>query len=390
LALKDCPVSNIREFVIDVDDAQLNDLRSRLDNTRFPEAETPDDWSQGVPLSYAREIRDYWLNDYNWSERQARHNRFPQFRTEIDGLDIHFIHAQSPVAKARPLLITHGWPGSVVEFQKVIEPLTNPEQHGGRAEDAFHVVCPSLPGYGFSGRPSETGWGVEKIAGAWNQLMTRLGYDRYLAQGGDWGSAVTTAIGIQNLGQCQGVHLNMVNAGAPKSALENPSERDKLALAGAQYYQQWGAGYSKQQSTRPQTLGYGLVDSPMGQAMWIIEKFYEWTDCDGHPENVLNRDEMLDNVMFYWLTATGASSARLYWESFNTAFSGGGDNSVQVPTGCSIFPKEIVPTPRNWADKRYPNIVYWNELDKGGHFAAFEQPELYVAELRSCFDLIRD
>jgi pimeloyl-ACP methyl ester carboxylesterase len=390
LALKDCPVSNIREFVIDVDDAQLNDLRSRLENTRFPEAETPDDWSQGVPLSYAREIRDYWLNDYNWSERQARHNRFPQFRTEIDGLDIHFIHAQSPVAKARPLLITHGWPGSVVEFQKVIEPLTNPEQHGGRAEDAFHVVCPSLPGYGFSGRPSETGWGVEKIAGAWNQLMTRLGYDRYLAQGGDWGSAVTTAIGIQNLGQCQGVHLNMVNAGAPKSALENPSERDKLALAGAQYYQQWGAGYSKQQSTRPQTLGYGLVDSPMGQAMWIIEKFYEWTDCDGHPENVLNRDEMLDNVMFYWLTATGASSARLYWESFNTAFSGGGDNSVQVPTGCSIFPKEIVPTPRNWADKRYPNIVYWNELDKGGHFAAFEQPELYVAELRSCFDLIRD
>ena len=383
-------MSNIREFVIDVDDAQLNDLRSRLDNTRFPEAETPDDWSQGVPLSYAREIRDYWLNDYNWSERQARHNRFPQFRTEIDGLDIHFIHAQSPVAKARPLLITHGWPGSVVEFQKVIEPLTNPEQHGGRAEDAFHVVCPSLPGYGFSGRPSETGWGVEKIAGAWTQLMTRLGYDRYLAQGGDWGSAVTTAIGIQNLGQCQGVHLNMVNAGAPKSALENPSERDKLALAGAQYYQQWGAGYSKQQSTRPQTLGYGLVDSPMGQAMWIIEKFYEWTDCDGHPENVLNRDEMLDNVMFYWLTATGASSARLYWESFNTAFSGGGDNSVQVPTGCSIFPKEIVPTPRNWADKRYPNIVYWNELDKGGHFAAFEQPELYVAELRSCFDLIRD
>jgi len=383
-------VSDIREFVIDIDDGQLDDLRSRLENSRFPEAETPDDWSQGVPLSYAQEIRDYWLNDYDWSARQARHNRFPQFLTEIDGLDIHFIHAQSPIADARPLLITHGWPGSVVEFQKVIEPLTDPEQHGGRAEDAFHVVCPSLPGYGFSGKPAETGWGVEKIAGVWNQLMSRLGYDRYLAQGGDWGSAVTTAIGIQNLGQCQGLHLNMVNAGAPKTALENPSERDKQALAGAQYYQQWGAGYSKQQSTRPQTLGYGLVDSPMGQAMWIIEKFYEWTDCNGHPENVLSRDEMLDNVMFYWLTAAGASSARLYWESFNTAFSGGGDNSVQVPTGCSIFPKEIVPTPRNWADKRYPNIVYWNELDKGGHFAAFEQPELYVAELRSCFDLIRD
>jgi pimeloyl-ACP methyl ester carboxylesterase len=383
-------VSAIREFKINIDDDTLQDLRSRLTATRFPEAETPDDWSQGVPLSYAREIRDYWLNDYDWSARQAMHNRHPQYLTEIDGLDIHFIHARSAIADARPLLITHGWPGSVVEFHKVIEPLIDPLSHGGSEKDAFHVICPSLPGYGFSGKPATTGWGVEKIAESWNQLMQRLGYESYLAQGGDWGSAVTTAIGIQNLGQCRGIHLNMVSARAPKSALENPSERDKLALAGAAYYQQWGAGYSKQQSTRPQTLGYGLVDSPIGQAMWIIEKFYEWTDCDGHPENALGRDEMLDNVMFYWLTGSGASSAKLYWESFNRAFGGSADNSVKVPTGCTIFPKEIVATPRQWAEERYPHIVYWNEVERGGHFAAFEQPEVFVAELRRCFDLIRD
>lgn len=382
-------MSDIREFQIDIDERALEDLRRRLETTRFPEAETPDDWSQGVPLTYAREIRDYWLNDYNWHERQQLHNRFPQYLTEIDGLDIHFIHARSPVEHARPLLITHGWPGSVVEFHKVIGPLTDPESHGGSAADAFHVIAPSLPGYGFSGKPAATGWGVEKIATTWNTLMQRLGYQNYFAQGGDWGSAVTTAIGLQDLGQCQGLHLNMVSARAPKSALENPDAKDRRALAGAEYYQQWGAGYSKQQSTRPQTLGYGLVDSPLGQATWIIEKFYEWTDCDGHPENALSRDEMLDNVMFYWLTASGASSARLYWESFNRAFSSAGDNGVTLPTGCSIFPKEIVATPRSWAETRFKNIVYWNELEKGGHFAAFEQPQLFVRELRSCFELMR-
>ena len=261
----------------------------------------------------------------------------------------------------------------------------DPVAHGGKPEDAFHVVCPSLPGYGFSAKPDATGWGVEKIAKAWDTLMQRLGYSRYFAQGGDWGSAVTTAIGLQNLGQCAGIHVNMPNARATKEALAEPTERDKVALEGARYYQQWGAGYSSQQSTRPQTLGYSLVDSPMGQAAWIIEKFYEWTDCDGHPENALSRQELLDNVMFYWLPGTGASSARLYWESFGTAFSGVADQQVKIPTGCSIFPKEIVATPRSWAERRYPNIVYWNELDKGGHFAAFEQPELFVQELRRCF-----
>jgi pimeloyl-ACP methyl ester carboxylesterase len=384
-AEEETAMSELKDYRISVADEALADLRSRLEQTRWPEAETPDDWSQGLPLSYARELRDYWLNDYDWRAREAQLNRFPQFVTEIDGLDVHFIHCRSPHEQAVPLIMTHGWPGSIVEFHKVIEPLVDPVSHGGQAEDAFHVVCPSLPGYGFSGKPDTTGWGVEKIAGAWDQLMLRLGYEKYYAQGGDWGSAVTTAIGIQDLGQCMGIHVNMPSARATKEALAKPTERDKLALAGGQYYQQWGAGYSKQQSTRPQTLGYALVDSPMGQACWIIEKFYEWTDCDGHPENVLSKDELIDNVMFYWLTASGASSARLYWESFNNAFSGDGDNTVKVPTGCSIFPKEIVATPRSWAEKRYTNIVYWNELDKGGHFAAFEQPELFINEIRACF-----
>lgn len=375
----------IRPFTLRIDQQVLDDLAQRLAMTRWPDPETPKDWSQGLPLDYAKQLAAYWQHEYDWREREAYFNQFPQFITELEGLDIHFIHLKSPEAHARPLLMTHGWPGSVVEFHKVLAPLVDPVAHGGRAEDAFHVVCPSLPGYGFSAKPVGTGWGVEKIAQAWNALMQRLGYDRYFAQGGDWGSAVTTAIGLQNLGQCAGIHVNMPNARATKEALANPTERDKVALAGAKYYQQWGAGYSSQQSTRPQTLGYGLVDSPMGQAIWIIEKFYEWTDCSGHPENALSRQELLDNVMFYWLPGTGASSARLYWESFGTAFSGVADQQVKIPTGCSIFPKEIVATPRSWAEQRYPNIVYWNELDKGGHFAAFEQPQLFINELRTCF-----
>ena len=381
-------MNDIREFKIDVPQADLNDLRTRLEHTRWPESETPDDWSQGLPLNYARELQDHWLTRYDWRAREAHYNRFAQFVTAIDGLDIHFIHCQSPHPQAVPLLITHGWPGSVVEFHKVIEPLVDPAAHGGSADDAFHVICPSLPGFGFSGKPATTGWGVEKIAAIWDELMLRLGYEHYFAQGGDWGSAVTTAIGRANLGHCSGIHVNMPSARPTKEALENPTDRDKQALKGGQYYQQWGAGYSKQQSTRPQTLGYSLVDSPMGQATWVIEKFYEWTDCDGDPENVLSRDELLDNVMFYWLTASGASSARLYWESFGRAFSGQ-NSTVNLPTGCSIFPKEIIATPRSWAEQTYSNIVYWNELAKGGHFAAFEQPELFVAELRACFKLMR-
>ena len=387
-------MSQIREFKIDIADADLNDLRTRLEQTRWPDAETPSDWSQGLPLEYAKELRDYWLNDYDWRARERYYNSFPQFTTRIEDMDIHFIHRRSDNPDAVPLLMTHGWPGSVVEFHKVIEPLANPTAHGGDAADAFHVICPSLPGYGFSGKPTATGWGVGKIAEVWDALMTHIGYDRYFAQGGDWGAGVTTAIAMQDKGHCAGIHVNMPSGSPTQEARDNPTERDEQAFAGGRYYQAWGAGYSKQQSTRPQTLGYGLVDSPMGQAAWIIEKFLEWTDCadaDGnkHPENVLTRDELLDNVMFYWLTASGASSARLYWESFNRTFGRGGGDKIMLPTGASIFPKEIVPTPRSWAEQRHGNIVYWNELDRGGHFAAFEQPDLFVNELRQCFRLMR-
>ena len=381
-------MSDIREFRIEIGDDVLQDLKLRLEATRWPDAETPDDWSQGVPLAYMREICAYWANEYDWRATEARLNAFPQYKTEVEGLDIHFLHVRSKHADALPLIITHGWPGSVVEFLKVIEPLTDPEAHGGEAADAFHIVCPSLPGYGFSDKPAATGWGVDKIATAWDTIMKRLGYGRYVAQGGDWGAAVTTSIATQNLGRCIGIHVNMPSARPSKESLANPTERDKIALAGAKHYQDWDSGYSKQQSTRPQTLGYGLADSPIGQAAWILEKFWAWTDCQGHPENALTRDELLDNVMVYWLTGSGASSARLYWQSFGSMGAGGG-GGVELPTGCSIFPKEIVPTPRSWAETRYRNIVYWNELDKGGHFAAFEQPELFVDELRKCFRLMR-
>jgi pimeloyl-ACP methyl ester carboxylesterase len=312
-------------------------------------------------------------------------NRFPQFRTEVDGLGIHFIHVRSPQSDALPLVITHGWPGSVVEFLKVIEPLTHPEAGGGDPADAFHVVCPSLPGYGFSDKPARPGWCTERIARAWSQLMARLGYERYGAQGGDWGAAVTADLGRLDAGRLAGIHLNMPVASPDQSTFGDLTEREQGALASMKHYQDWDSGYSKQQSTRPQTLGYGLVDSPAGQCAWIVEKFWAWTDCDGHPENVLTRDELLDNVMLYWVPATGASSARLYWESFQNR----NLDPIDVPTGVSVFPKEIFRPSRRWAEKRFTDIRHWNELDKGGHFAAFEQPTSYVEEVRAFFRLVR-
>ncbi|MUM34051.1 epoxide hydrolase 1, partial [Mycobacterium sp. CBMA361] len=286
------PVTDIAPFQIAVPDEVLDDLRHRLSNTRWPEAECVDDWSQGIPLSYTRDLADYWANGYDWRAREAALNRFDQYVTEIDGLDIHFIHQRSPHADAFPLIITHGWPGSVAEFQKIIDPLTNPTAHGGRAEDAFHVVCPSLPGFGFSGKPTATGWGVERTARAWDELMVRLGYPRYGAQGGDWGAAVTTQIG-RNVGHCIGIHLNMP-LGRPPAGITEFSAEEQAALAAVQHYQKHDSAYAKQQSTRPQTIGYGLVDSPVAQLAWIVEKFWSWTDCDGDVENALSRDEMLD------------------------------------------------------------------------------------------------
>ena len=376
-------MGQINPFCIAIPDADLADLKSRLRRTRWPEAECVEDWSQGIPLTYMRQLADYWADGYDWRARETALNRFDQFITEIDGLDIHFIHQRSPHNDAFPLVITHGWPGSIVEFHKVIEPLTNPTAHGGRAEDAFHVVCPSLPGYGFSGKPSRTGWGVGKIAEAWETLMGRLGYERYGAQGGDWGAAVTTQIG-RNGEHCVGIHLNMP-LGFPAAEMAEPTDDEKQALERLTYYQQWDSGYSKQQSTRPQTLGYGLVDSPVGQLAWIVEKFWSWTDCDGHPENVLTRDELLDNVMLYWTTASAASSARLYWESFNV-FRGGG--AVKLPTGIAAFPKEIIRAPRNWCEATY-NITHWTTMPRGGHFAAFEQPALFVDDVRAFFATVR-
>ena len=377
-------MSEITPFTINTSEEQLTDLRNRINNTRWAEEECVNDWSQGIPLTYVREIADYWANQYDWRKSEQHLNTFDHFQTNIDDLDIHFIHQKSPHPDAYPLIITHGWPGSIVEFHKVIQPLVDPTKHGGKAEDAFHVVCPSLPGYGFSGKPSQSGWGVEKIAETWDQLMVRLGYENYGAQGGDWGAAVTTQIG-RNIGHCDAIHINMPIGRPTPESLQDPTDEEKAALEGLTYYQEWDSGYSKQQSTRPQTLGYGLVDSPVGQMAWIIEKFWSWMDCDGHPENTLTRDELLDNVMLYWLTASGASSARLYWESFGSF--GGGDK-VELPTGVASFPKEIIRSPRRWCEESY-NITHWTTMPKGGHFGAFEQPELFINDLRIFFKTIR-
>ena len=373
--------STIDPFTIAIADEQIEDLKIRLRLARLPDEETPTDWTQGVPLAYMKEIREYWLNEYDWRAREALLNKYPGFVTEIDGLTFHFLHIRSPEPNAKALVMTHGWPGSIVEFQKVIGPLTNPVQFGGQAEDAFHVVCPSLPGYGFSGKPTEPGWNVARIARAWNTLMQQLGYPHYFAQGGDWGSAVTAWIATHNVGRCDAIHLNMAIVAPDPDTMDDLTELEKKAIADMQFYQDHDSGYSKQQSTRPQTLGYGLADSPIGQAAWIIEKFYQWTDCDGHPENILSRDELLDNVMMYWWSNAGASSARLYWESFNDFH----QDPIDLPVGLSIFPKEIGKTSERWAKKRFTNLIHFDILPKGGHFAAFEQPEVFVQQLRACF-----
>ena len=341
------------------------------------------DWTQGIPLSYVQEVARYWADEYDWREREALLNRFDQFTTEIDGLEIHCIHQRSPHPDAVPLLLSHGWPGSIVEFHKVIDPLTNPTAFGGDAADAFHVVAPSLPGFGFSGKPTTVGWGVERIGSTFAQLMARLGYDRYVAQGGDWGSAISSVIGSTDPEHCAAIHLTLAMSSRPTGAAETPEELH--ALGRIDYYAKWDSGYSTQQKSRPQTVGYALSDSPAGQGAWILEKMWAWTDCDGHPENVLTRDEMLDNVMLYWATGSATSSARIYWESFGR----GSRPTVSVPTGFAVYPKEVVPPVRAWVGKLYPNVQHWREYDKGGHFAAFEVPETFVADLREFFRIIR-
>ena len=377
----------IRPFTLAIPQAQLDDLNTRLDLTRWPEKETVDDWSQGVPLASLRGLVDYWREQYDWRRCEAQLNAYGQHITEIDGLDIHFLHVRSPHPDAAPLILTHGWPGSVVEVLEVIGPLSDPTAHGGRVEDAFHVVAPSLPGYGFSGKPERNGWDAAKVGEAWAVLMARLGYDRWFAQGGDWGAIVTTIMGAQAPQGLAGIHTNMPIA---KILPEDRDDQDPAvlaALAAGANYNNYDSGYSKIQSTRPQTIGYGLVDSPVGLAGWIYEKMWAWTDNQGAPEDALSRDTMLDNIMLYWLNASGASSARMYWESFGTI--GKGDFQVDLPAGISSFPREITKAPRKWAERSLRNIVYWNDCEKGGHFAAWEQPELFVDEVRKCFALMR-
>ncbi len=373
-------MTDIHPFTLDIPQAQLDDLNARLDMTRWPDKETVADWSQGTPLAVLQDLVGYWRNQYDWRRCEARLNALGQFKTEIQGLDIHFLHVRSPRSDAVPLLMTHGWPGSVIEFMGVIDALTNPPE----GELAFHVVAPSLPGFGFSDKPAETGWGVPKIAFCWIELMQRLGYTRWVAQGGDWGSAVTGAIGIIKPEGCLGIHVNMPIARPEPDDLADPSPADQKALKALQHYQDWDSGYSKQQSTRPQSVGYGLVDSPVGLAGWVLEKMWAWTDNNGSPYDALSQDQILDNIMLYWLPGTGASSARLYWESFNSF----APMEFTLPVAVSAFPKEILPAPRKWVERSIKNLVHWGELDKGGHFAAWEQPEAFVRELRTAFGLM--
>ncbi len=379
-------------FRIEVAETELKDLRARLRGARWPEPETVADWSQGVPLDYLAELCRYWADAYDWRATEARLNALPQFRATIDGLGIHFLHVRSPHAGALPLVITHGWPGSIVEFLDVIGPLTDPPAHGGDASDAFHVVCPSLPGYGFSDKPSQPGWGIERIAAAWTALMSQLGYERYGAQGSDWGTSISATIAKLDRAHVAGIHLTPPLAPPDPETLDDATEGERAALASLEHSAEWDSGYSREQATRPQTIGYALVDSPVALCAWIVEKFWAWTDCNGHPENALTRDQLLDNLMLYWLPRTGASSARLYWESIaqvNRWISGVVDDTIDVPTGCSIFPKELQRPSRRWAERRFVDIRHWNELARGGHFAAFEQPELFVDEVRAFFRLVR-
>ncbi|WP_298692797.1 epoxide hydrolase family protein [uncultured Sphingomonas sp.] len=374
-------MTTITPFRLDIAQTVLDDLRERLARTRWPERETVDDRSQGVPLADVQALCAYWRDMYDWRRCETRLNALGQYRTEIDGLGIHFLHVRSPEPDALPLILTHGWPGSVVELLDVIGPLSDPAAHGGDPRQAFHVVAPSLPGYGFSDRPADAGWSLPRIARAWVELMRRLGYDWFVAQGGDWGAGVTTAMAALRSPELAAIHLNFVVVPRLPEDREDPTEQEARALADIDRFTTDGQGYSGLQSTRPQTLGYALTDSPAGQAAWIYEKILVWSD----PASVLDCDRVLDAIMLYWLPATAASSARLYWESL-AQFSSG---TLDLPVACNIFPHEIIRPSRRWAARKFPNIIHWGEPARGGHFAAFEQPALFVDELRAAFTAIR-
>ena len=388
----------IRPFQIKVPEAELTELRRRIKATRYPERETVADDTQGVQLATIQKLARYWATEYVWRKVEARLSSYPHFITEVDGLDIHFIHVRSKHENALPLIVTHGWPGSIIEQLKIIEPLTNPTAHGGSAGDAFHLVIPSMPGYGFSGKPTTKGWGPERIARAWATLMERLGYQRYAAQGGDWGALIVDLMGVQAPPGLIGIHTNMAGAippeidaaafagGAPPPGLD---EEEKEAFNHVAFFYKYGLGYAQEMGSRPQTL-YGIEDSPIGLAAWIIDHDI-WTYrqiarvFDGAAEG-LTRDDILDNITLYWLTKTGVSSAQLYWENKNAFFAPKG---VKIPVVVSAFPEEIAPIPRKWAEKAYPKLAYYKRHPKGAHFAAWEQPQAIVEDLRAGFKSLR-
>ncbi len=379
--------TEIRPFRIEIPDATLDDLRDRLGRTRFPDQLEASGWENGTELSYLKELCAYWRDKFDWRVQEALLNGFDQYKTEIDGLDLHFIHVRSKEPEALPLVLTHGWPGSVFLFHKVIAALVDPVAHGGEARDAFDVVCPSMPGYGFSDPPRQPGYDVKRVAETEAKLMARLGYDRYGAQGGDWGAFVTTWLGLDDAEHCCGIHLNMLVAFPPPGDQTELTPEEQQAVADVQSFQAEETGYQQIQGTKPQTLGYGLNDSPAGLAAWIVERFRSWSDCGGDVESRYTKDELLTNITIYWATQSITSSMRLYCENRRSGRLGL-DRRVEVPTGCAVYPKEIYRSPRKWAEARY-NVQHWATMPRGGHFAALEEPELFVADVREFFRKVR-
>jgi pimeloyl-ACP methyl ester carboxylesterase len=390
----------IRPFHVHVPDADLTDLHRRIASTRWPDKETVPDDSQGIPLAKVKALVEYWGKGYDWRKFEARMNQLPQFVTTIDGEEIYFIHVRSKNPKALPLILTHGWPGSPIEFLKTIDPLVNPTAYGGKAEDAFDVVIPAIPGYGFSSKPKGMGWGPERVAKAWDTLMHRLGYARYVSQGGDHGSVISDALARQSPAGLLGIHLNMPAAipaelvkpifGGDPSPVGLPAD-EKRAFDSLSMFFSRNAAYGAMMVTRPQTISYPLADSPAGEAAWMYEKFVQWSDNRGHAEGVLDRDEMLDDISLYWLTNSSASASRFYWENNNNNFSAEAQKThdIKVPVAITVFPYEIYQTPKRWAERAYPSLYYFHTVDKGGHFAAWEQPQLFVEELRAAFRPLR-